>query len=138
MTRKRSGLPSRRRARRSPVPGVFQALLCTIKRTFGMQVTYAGHPLYLFDSMAGVVSGESWDEPSLPPWHGIWSLIAPSGRALPWVGTLTTTKVGGKTVLATAMSTAIGWLNFPLYSYSKDTAGHSSCTGPCAIAWPRC
>jgi hypothetical protein len=47
------------------------------------------------------VTGEGWDEPGLPPWHGVWSLIAPSGLALPWDGTLTTMTIGGKTVLAT-------------------------------------
>ena len=57
--------------------GVSQSLLGRVRRTFGEQVTYAGHPLYLFDTMAGSVSGEGWDEPGLPPWHGVWSLIAP-------------------------------------------------------------
>jgi predicted lipoprotein with Yx(FWY)xxD motif len=117
-------------------PGVSKKLLGMVKRTFGEQVTYAGHPLYLFDSMPGAVTGQSWDEPSLPPWHGIWTLIAPSGRALPWVGTLTTMKIGKRTVLATQMNTGIGTINFPVYSYSKDTAAHSACTGLCAIAWP--
>ena len=117
-------------------PGVSKKLLGTVKRTFGEQVTYAGHPLYLFDSMPGAVSGEEWDEPSLPPWNGVWSLVAPSGRALPWVGTLTTMKIGKRTVLATQMSTGIGTLNFPVYSYSKDTAAHSACNGLCAVNWP--
>ena len=117
--------------------GVSQRLLGRVKRSFGEQVTYAGHPLYLFDTMAGAVTGEGWDEPGLPPWHGVWSLIAPSGLALPWVGTLTTTTIGGKTVLATPMFTGVGWINFPVYSYSKDTAGQSACArGSCALAWP--
>ena len=34
------------------------------------------------------------------------------------------------------MLTAIGWVDFPLYGYSKDTPGHSDCTGACARAWP--
>ena len=63
--------------------GVSQSLLGRVKRSFGEQVTYAGHPLYLFDTMAGAVTGEGWDEPGLPPWHGVWFLIAPSGSALP-------------------------------------------------------
>jgi predicted lipoprotein with Yx(FWY)xxD motif len=117
--------------------GVSQKLLGTVKRSFGKQVTYAGHPLYQFnDVVAGAASGEAWDEPGLPPWHGLWNIIAPSGRAVPWVGTLTTTKIGKKTVLATAMFTALGIINFPVYSYSKDTSVHSACTGSCAIAWP--
>ena len=65
--------------------GASQQLLGTVWRTgVGDQVTYAGHPLYLFDQGPGEVTGEGWDEPSLPPWHGVWNLMAPSGRALPW------------------------------------------------------
>jgi predicted lipoprotein with Yx(FWY)xxD motif len=123
----------------APVAGadVSQKLLGMVKRSFGEQVTYAGHPLYQFnDVYAGSASGEGWDEPSLPPWHGLWNLIAPSGRAAPWVGTLTTTTIGKKTVLAAAMNTALGVINFPVYSYSKDTSVKSTCTGSCAIAWP--
>jgi len=41
--------------------GVSQRLLGRVKRSFGEQVTYAGHPLYLFDTMAGAVTGEGWD-----------------------------------------------------------------------------
>jgi predicted lipoprotein with Yx(FWY)xxD motif len=119
-------------------PGVNAALLGTVTRkNVGTQVTYAGHPLYLFDEFPGAVSGESWDEPGLPPWHGVWTLVKPSGKALPWVGTLTTATIKGKKVLAAQMNTGIGTINFPVYSYSKDTSTHSACaTGACARAWP--
>ncbi len=117
--------------------GVSQKLLGTVTRAdVGVQITYAGHPLYLFDSGPGEVTGEGVDEPSLPPWHGVWNLIQPSGLALPWVGTLTTTKIGGKTVLATPMLTGVGWINFPVYTYSKDTSKRSACTGACARYFP--
>jgi predicted lipoprotein with Yx(FWY)xxD motif len=117
--------------------GVSQKLLGTVRRArVGRQITYAGHPLYLFDRGPGQVTGEGWDEPGLPPWHGLWYLMAPSGRALPWAGTLTTTKIGGKKVLAAPMLTAVGWIDFPVYSYSKDTSSRSMCTGSCARAWP--
>ena len=62
--------------------------------------------------------------------------MSPSGRALPWVGTLSTTTIGGKKVLAVPMFTEVGWEDFPVYSYSKDSSWHSACTGSCAIAWP--
>jgi predicted lipoprotein with Yx(FWY)xxD motif len=118
-------------------PGVSQQRLGTVRRAgVGDQITYAGHPLYLFDESPGQVTGEGWDEPSLPPWHGIWYLIAPSGRALPWAGTLTTTRIGGRKVLAAQMLTAIGWVDFPVYTYSKDAPRHSACQGSCAFAWP--
>ena len=119
-------------------PGVNAKLLGTVTRkNVGTQVTYAGHPLYLFDQFAGAVSGESWDEPGLPPWHGVWTLLQPSGKALPWVGTLTKATIKGKAVLAAQMNTGIGTLNFPVYSYSKDKPNHSACAiGACARAWP--
>jgi predicted lipoprotein with Yx(FWY)xxD motif len=117
--------------------GVNQSLLGVVKKAgIGEQVTYAGYPLYLFDTSPGAVTGEGWDEPSLPPWHGVWWLVSPSGAPLAWPGTLTTTHIGGKTVLATMMLTGIGWEPFPIYSYSKDSSSASTCTGTCAGAWP--
>jgi predicted lipoprotein with Yx(FWY)xxD motif len=118
-------------------PGVNQKLLGSVNRTgIGTQVTYAGHPLYLFDQAPGQLTGEGWDEPSLPPWHGVWWVMTPSGFSLPWPGTLTTTTINNKTVLAALMLTGIGWEPFPVYSYSSDTSSTSACTGSCAAAWP--
>jgi predicted lipoprotein with Yx(FWY)xxD motif len=118
-------------------PGVNKALLGTVERPgIGDQVTYAGHPLYGFDNAPGAVTGEGFDEPSLPPWHGLWWLVSPSGSALAWPETLTTTVIGTKTVLAASMLTGIGWENFPVYTYSSDTTGTSNCTGQCAVGWP--
>jgi predicted lipoprotein with Yx(FWY)xxD motif len=102
----------------------------------GPGVTYAGHPLYLFDQGPGQVTGEGWDEPTLPPWHGVWYLMSPSGRALPWAGTLTTMRIRGRRVLATPMLTGVGWIDFPVYGYSRDSRSRSTCTGACARAWP--
>ncbi len=117
--------------------GVSQSLLGSVVRPgIGDQVTYAGHPLYLFDQGPGQVTGEGWDEPSLPPWHGLWWLVSPSGAPLAWPDMLTTTDIGGKTVLAATMLTGIGWEEFPVYSYTLDTATTSKCTGACAIGWP--
>ncbi|HUC14646.1 MAG TPA: hypothetical protein VMS00_09365 [Acidimicrobiales bacterium] len=117
--------------------GVEKSLLGVLNRAgIGMQVTYAGHPLYLFDRGPGQVSGQAWDEPTLPPWHGLWWLVSPTGAPLAWPGTLTTTHVGGKAVLAALMMTGIGWEPFPVYSYTKDSASTSTCTGPCAVYWP--
>jgi predicted lipoprotein with Yx(FWY)xxD motif len=118
-------------------PGVHQSLLGTVTRGFGTQVTYAGHPLYLFDTGPGEVTGEEYDEPDLPPWHGIWYLVKPNGKALPWAGSLTTTVINGETVLAAQMLTLDGWVNFPVYSFSGDTSTTSACaTGSCAREWP--
>ena len=117
--------------------GVSQKLLGSVVRPgIGDQVTYAGHPLYIFDMGPGQVTGEGWDEPSLPPWHGLWWLVSPSGAPLAWPETLTNTVIGGKNVVAAAMLTGIGWEEFPVYSYTLDTATTSKCTGACAIGWP--
>jgi predicted lipoprotein with Yx(FWY)xxD motif len=120
--------------------GVSQALLSRVYRKgVGWQVTYAGHPLYLFDNMSGEVTGEGWFEPGLPPWHGVWWLISASGQPVPWAGTLTTTKVGGKTVLAESYLTGAGWVNFPVYTFSGDVSDYTaSCSinAACARAWP--
>jgi predicted lipoprotein with Yx(FWY)xxD motif len=117
--------------------GVNQSLLGSVARTgIGDQVTYGGHPLYLFDQSPGSITGEGWDEPSLPPWHGLWWLVSPSGAPLAWPETLTTTHIGARTVLAATMLTGIGWEEFPVYTYTKDAAGASNCSGPCAIGWP--
>jgi len=117
--------------------GVSQKLLGSVDRAgIGVQVTYAGHPLYLFDQGPGQITGEAWDEPTLPPWHGVWMLMSPTGLPLAWPGALTTTTIGGKTVLATDMLTGAGWEAFPVYSYSADTSSASACTGSCAVAWP--
>lgn len=121
-------------------PGVSQALLGRVFRQgVGWQVTYAGHPLYLFDQQPGAVTGEAWDEPGLPPWHGVWWLMSPSGLPAPWAGSLTTANVSGHTVLAEPMLTGIGWVRFPLYTFSGDTSGFgASCAeiSSCARAWP--
>jgi predicted lipoprotein with Yx(FWY)xxD motif len=102
----------------------------------GEQVTYAGHPLYLFETSPAEITGEGWDEPDIPPWHGLRYLVSPSGNALAWPGTLTTMKEHNSTVLAALENTLAGWEAFPLYSYSGDTSSTSACTGSCSVAWP--
>jgi predicted lipoprotein with Yx(FWY)xxD motif len=120
-------------------PGVSARLLGTVfRKGVGTQITYRHHPLYLFDQMPGQITGEGWFEPGLPPWHGIWWLMSPGGYPVPWAGSLTTTKVGGKTVLAAQQMTGAGWVNFPLYTFSADSSSYSACAASvaCARAWP--
>jgi predicted lipoprotein with Yx(FWY)xxD motif len=120
--------------------GVSQVLLGSVYRKgIGDQVTYAGHPLYLFDQSPGAVTGEGWDEPGLPPWHGVWWLISASGEPVAWAGTLTTTTVAGQTVLAEPFMTGIGWVDFPVYTFSGDEPyafATCSASAACAQAWP--
>ncbi len=119
--------------------GVRLSHLGTVRRAHvGLQITYYGHPLYLFDRGPGQVTGEGWDEPALPPWHGVWFLMSRFGKALPWPGALTTVTIRGRKILAAPMLTGIGWLNFPLYRYSRDVrnGGTTACTGACARLFP--
>lgn len=118
-------------------PGVSASMLGTVdKPGVGDQVTYAGHPLYLFDSGPGQITGEGWDEPTLPPWHGVWYAMQPSGAPVAWPQMLTTVVIGHQRVLAALMLTGAGWEPFPVYSFNADGAHASACTGACAIAWP--
>jgi len=117
--------------------GVRQRLLGTVERAgIGEQVTYAGHPLYLFEMSPFMITGEGFDEPGLPPWHGLWYLVTPTGRALAWPGMLTTLQIGKKSVVAELMETLAGWQVFPLYSHNGDSASKSTCTGQCGVIWP--
>ena len=123
-------------------PGVNAALLGTVNRKgVGEQVTYGGHPLYLFAFDVGSdtsLYGEGFDETGVPPWHGVWWQVSPTGRPAPWAGTLTTTTVGTKKVLAASYLTQLGWVNFPLYTFSADKPGKAVCSAnaACARAWP--
>ncbi len=118
-------------------PGVSASMLGTVtKPGVGMQVTYAGHPLYLFDSGPGQITGEGWDEPTLPPWHGVWYAMTPTGAAVAWPQMLTTVTIGHQRVLAAFMLTGAGWEPFPVYSFNSDGAHASACAGACAVAWP--
>ena len=91
----------------------------------------------------GAGTGEGWDEPGLPPGHGVWWLVSASGAPLPWAGTLSTTTVDGKKVLAESFMTGIGWVNFPVYTFSGDLSDYAVCSISAstrgrgsAAAWP--
>jgi hypothetical protein len=97
----------------------------------GTQVTYAGHPLYLFDNGPNQVSGEGFQDPASPLPHGTWFLVKPNGRQLPWTPVLTTVTIGGHQRLAVLMETLAGWVRFPAYTRAAACA-----PGACARAWP--
>jgi predicted lipoprotein with Yx(FWY)xxD motif len=118
--------------------GVQQRLLGRVYRpdlgTF--QVTYAGHPLYLF--LPGITSaafGDKVFEPTLPlpPWHTAWYLLSPDGQ--PAVGPAsiqTETLPSGQTVLANQMLPGIGGVPIAVYTFSRDHAPRSTCYRECA------
>ena len=114
-------------------PGVSQKLLGTVTIAgLGTQVTYNGHPLYLFDGIGGVISGENWDESTIPPWHGNWYLLNAKGAFLPRTALFGTVTIKGKTVLAAYMTVGGGFVLFPVYTYS----GGSACQTICSDTWP--
>ncbi len=111
-------------------PGAKKSLLGEVKRPgVGEQVTYNGHPLYLFDMVPGAPSGEGWDEPTLPADHGAWWLVSPSGVPVGSEGALTTTTVRGHKQLAAELTDGGGVVTVPVYSFS----GGTNCTGQCAV-----
>jgi len=113
--------------------GVSQKLLGTVTISgLGTQVTYNGHPLYAFDQIPGIITGENWDEPTLPPWHGNWYLVNAKGNFLPRTALFATVTIKGKSVLAAYMEAAGGFVLFPVYAYS----GGSKCQTICSDLWP--
>lgn len=122
--------------------GVHQGLLGTVRRPgIGDQVTYAGHPLYLFDgpSHPFVPLGEAslGTVAPLPPWHGLWDLVAPAnGQPAPGVATIETEVLPDhKTVVAAQEYSTSARAAFTVYSFSGDRPGVIGCTGMCAITW---
>lgn len=113
--------------------GVNKSMLGEVERSgIGEQVTYDGHPLYLFDSVPGIPTGENYDEPSIPADHGEWWLVSPGGTLIGSEGVLATVKVGSQTVLAAQLIDAGGVVDIPVYTYS----GGTDCTGECAVDFP--
>jgi predicted lipoprotein with Yx(FWY)xxD motif len=118
--------------------GVDQSLLGSVYRPSlgASQVTYKGHPLYLFDEAPGQYTGEAFNEPSLPPWHGDWYLISPTGAPVVPVAKIKTETIDGSdTVLGATMHTLLGSVTFTVYTFSADTYEHTNCRGACAVAW---
>jgi len=121
--------------------GVNGRLLATVRRRgIGDQVTYGGHPLYLFDPVSRPFDpeGEDYMETVKPlaPWHGYWFLVSPSGQLAPG---RTTLEVGvlpdGRRVLAAETDPNVSPIATTVYTYSRDRTGVSSCAGACAVEW---
>jgi predicted lipoprotein with Yx(FWY)xxD motif len=122
--------------------GVDQKLLGSVVRAgVGRQVTYGGHPLYLFDpsstpfTPAGINYGET--VAPLGPWHGYWFLVSPHGgrpvsdRATIEVATLPT----GAKVVAAKEDPNVNAVAVVVYVDSRDRNGVSTCNDECAATW---
>ncbi len=123
-------------------PGVDRKLLGSVyRRGIGRQVTYGGHPLYLFDNASRpfVPEGERYVETvkPLPPWPGFWFLVSSlAGQPAPGLATIETEKLpDGKTAVAVEMESNVRAMAVTVYSYSKDRSGSSACNGACAVKW---
>lgn len=121
--------------------GVDAKLLGTVYRPgIGRQVTYGGHPLYLFDSSSEPFNpqGEGFMETvkPLPPWHGYWYLVsALSGAPSPGTAVLRSESLAnGQHALATQEDTNVDPILVSLYS-GMVTFGPSKCERGCARAW---
>lgn len=121
-------------------PGVRAGLLETVERAgIGRQVTYAGHPLYLFDPASQPFSpqGEGLAETvrPLPPWHGYWSLVSPAGTPAPGRARLARGVLpSGAAVLSVVMDENVMPFDETVYTYSNSSRT-SSCTGACLLTW---
>lgn len=126
----------------SPIAGagVEQRLLGTIHRTgIGDQITYAGHPLYLFDpaSQPFIPQGENFMETvsPLPPWHGYWYLVSSrTGADAPGAATIETeTLADGRSALALDVDENVNPLAVSVYT---GVGSHASlCTTSCSGNW---
>jgi predicted lipoprotein with Yx(FWY)xxD motif len=116
--------------------GVNQKLLGTVyRRGVGRQVTYAGHPLYLFDPSSAPFKplGEDYLETVAPlaPWHGYWTLVSAANGNSDTGATLM--EVGlthdDEHVLAVEGDPNINPLAVTVYTFSKGTCAS------CAPEW---
>ncbi len=108
----------------------------------GYQVTYGGHPLYLFDPGPNSFGGEDFFEtvePFLFPWETAWYLVSPDGEFDAGTANLTVVSpqpgsVYTSSVLATEMlpNAVPGGVPVSVYTFSGDSLWRSDCYGACA------
>jgi len=122
-------------------PGVEKRLLGTVyRRGIGNQVTYDGHPLYLFDQPSSPFApqGENFMEtvPPLPPWHGYWYLVSSrTGAPAPGVATIEGEVLeNGQHVLAVEEDAEVDHLAVTVYS-ATHVGVSSACTSICSTEW---
>jgi predicted lipoprotein with Yx(FWY)xxD motif len=122
--------------------GVNQKLLGVVYRAgIGKQVTYGGHPLYLFDpasspfTPAGINYGET--VAPLGPWHGYWFLVSSkNGQSVSDRATIElATLPNGKKVIAAEEDPNVNPVAVVVYHDSADPHNASTCDGACAALW---
>jgi predicted lipoprotein with Yx(FWY)xxD motif len=121
--------------------GVSSRLLGTVVRPgIGTQVTYAGHPLYLFDPVSKPFTpqGEGYMETVKPlaPWHGYWYLVSATGNDAPGRATLERgTLSRGSKVLSVVMDANVSPLNVTVYTFRRYQPRLSHCNSECSLTW---
>lgn len=122
--------------------GVGRHLLGRIRLADGsFQVTYAGHPVYLFfadlarGAPSGLTNGEDFFDTQA---HGAWYTVSPTGTPDPGQATVQSESatVGGQSAQVLAFKSGFTGSVFTLYGFSSDTSATSACTGSCARFWP--
>jgi predicted lipoprotein with Yx(FWY)xxD motif len=125
-------------------PGVIPFLLGSVYRADlgAYQVTYAGHPLYLFTPGANTFDGEDFFEtvePFLFPWETAWYLVSPNGQFNPGPANLSVVSPQPGSLyktyeLAAEMLPSFGPGGVPVtvYTFSGDSPWRSNCYGACA------
>jgi predicted lipoprotein with Yx(FWY)xxD motif len=120
--------------------GVNRRALGLVRASDGTrQVTYDGHPLYLFafDLGAGAPSGLTGGEYLVDQHaHGVWWLLSPDGRPNPGPLTITSGTLKGVRALEVNPPSPFASRPFAVYSFSRDSAHMSACLGACARYWP--
>ena len=121
-------------------PGVNRDGLGILTRPDGTrQVTYFGHPVYLFfgDLGAGAPPGLTNGEYLVDQFaHGVWYLLGPSGIPDPGPLSIASMTSSQGTVLAVNPPSPFASRPLAVYAFSADSATASACTGTCARFWP--
>jgi predicted lipoprotein with Yx(FWY)xxD motif len=109
--------------------GVHRSGLGTVSRNGVTQVTYFGKPLYGFinDTAAGQINGED-----VAAFNGTWFLDKTSGRPAVTAVTVQTEVSPNGIVLSSPTASGVR----TLYTLTADAPFKTTCTGPCAAAWP--
>ena len=118
-------------------PGVNQDELDILTRPDGTrQVTYFGHPVYLFafDLAAGAPSGLTNGEYLVDQFqHGVWWLLSLYGVADPGLLSIASMPSAEGTVPAVNPPSPFAFRPFAVYAFSATA---SACTSTCARFWP--
>jgi len=117
-------------------PGVSQSLLGSVYGRGSVTRSLMRHPLYLFDQ-GRARSRRGLGRTFPAPWHGLWWLVEPVSAPLALADMLTTTTSAARRPGRHHVDRH-RWEEFPVYSYTLDTATTSKCTGACAIGGLPC